>query len=266
MIRLKTGQFFGDTNQTIQLGGMTLTDTAYTHSYVDWHYHENPYFTFILSGNVTEGSHKNTHHCSAGTLLFHNWYEKHFNSKPPGSTRGFHVELTSEWFSKYDIDISELRGNIEVKDPFVRQLMYEVFKEKSISTSLDLSINSLLIQILDGLKRLSETSAFRPSWVNLVREILHDLNGQPITLTELARLANVHPVHLSRDFKKHFGCNLGVYSRRLRLLHALSIIPQSSQSLTEIAFDAGYADQSHFIRECRKFLALRPHQYRKLIS
>jgi hypothetical protein len=45
---LRTGQFFGQTDQTIVTDGLTITDTQYTVEYVDWHYHENPYFTFIV--------------------------------------------------------------------------------------------------------------------------------------------------------------------------------------------------------------------------
>lgn len=52
MEHLQKGTFFGQTNETILLDGITLTDTVYTHSKVDWHYHENAYFTFILEGNV----------------------------------------------------------------------------------------------------------------------------------------------------------------------------------------------------------------------
>jgi hypothetical protein len=48
MKQLSTGQFYGQTNETFHLNGITLTDTEYTHSKVDWHYHQNPYFTFIL--------------------------------------------------------------------------------------------------------------------------------------------------------------------------------------------------------------------------
>jgi AraC family transcriptional regulator len=58
MQHLQTGQFFEQTNTTIHLDGITLTDTEYTLDKVDWHYHENAYFTFILQGNVIEGNKK----------------------------------------------------------------------------------------------------------------------------------------------------------------------------------------------------------------
>lgn len=86
---LQTGQFHGQTNKTILLNGLTLTDTEYTHDKVDWHYHENAYFTFILQGNLIEGNRNEVYNCSAGSLLFHNWQEPHYNIKPDGFTRAF---------------------------------------------------------------------------------------------------------------------------------------------------------------------------------
>lgn len=55
---LTTGQFHGQTNKIHTLDGITLTDTEYTQAKVDWHYHENAYFTFILQGQVLEGNKK----------------------------------------------------------------------------------------------------------------------------------------------------------------------------------------------------------------
>ncbi len=82
MKKLHKGEFYGQTNATVHLEGLTLTDTVYTHDKVDWHYHQNAYFTFILQGNVMEGNKKEIFSCSAGDLLFHNWQDPHYNIKP----------------------------------------------------------------------------------------------------------------------------------------------------------------------------------------
>ena len=94
MNSLRNGEYFGETNQIINFEGLTITDTEYTHPYVDWHYHENAYFTFLLQGNMTEGNKRETYGCSAGTLLYHHWEDPHYNIKPDVFTRGFHIEIT----------------------------------------------------------------------------------------------------------------------------------------------------------------------------
>lgn len=70
MKQSQTGEFYGQTNKTINLEGITLTDTVYTLDKVDWHYHENAYFTFILQGNVIEGNKKKSTIVLPGIYFF----------------------------------------------------------------------------------------------------------------------------------------------------------------------------------------------------
>lgn len=69
MNNLKTGQFYGNTNDILHLDGITLTDTEYTHEKVDWHFHENAYFTFIIEGKLLEGNKKDIYECKSGNLV-----------------------------------------------------------------------------------------------------------------------------------------------------------------------------------------------------
>lgn len=266
MQNLKTGQFFGTTNETINLDGLILTDTEYTHEKVDWHYHENPYFTFILQGNVIEGNKKETYNCAAGSLLFHNWHEAHYNIKPAGFTRGFHIELEREWFNSFEIDTDKLQGSINISDPAVKTLMYNIFREsKSAGNETPLAVDALLSELFSRMAGLQQTSCHtKPTWVNRAKELLHD-SRQDWKLQELARNLNIHPVHLSRDFSKYFHCNLGDYIRTIRLQLALTLLPDSDLSLTQIALQCHFADQSHFIRSFKALYHITPSQYRNML-
>src|SRR5687767_7046952 len=129
---LRTGHFFGETNRRICLDGITLTDTEYTHERVDWHYHENAYFTFILQGKLIEGNKKESYSCSNGSLLFHSWQEPHYNIKPAGYTRGFHIELAENHFDELDFDVGQLQGSFSVENTEVKLLLYKIFRETKI--------------------------------------------------------------------------------------------------------------------------------------
>ncbi len=149
MKQSQKGEFYGQTNTTINLEGITLTDTVYTHDKVDWHYHKNAYFTFILQGNVIEGNKKEIYNCSAGDLLFHNWQEPHYNIKPEGFTRGFHIEIEEEWFRELDFKTKDLQGSIKIADPDLKFLLYKIFREtKENDSSTLLSIQTLLLETL----------------------------------------------------------------------------------------------------------------------
>jgi AraC family transcriptional regulator len=267
MKHLQTGEFHGQTNKIIDLNGIILTDTEYTHDKVDWHYHENAYFTFILQGNVIEGNKKETYTCSAGSLLFHNWQDPHYNIKPDGFTRGFHVELKNNWFKKFSFDISPLQGSINISNPDTRFLFHKIFKETKISDDISsLSIQELLLQVFEQLFRNNEVKHYnKPLWAGKIKEMLQNGFCKSHTLEDLAKPLGIHPVHLSRYFQKYFHCGLGEYVRKLRVEKSLTLLSNKKLSLTEIAFECGFADQSHFNRCFKDIMDVTPFAYKRLL-
>lgn len=266
---LQSGEFYGDTNQTIELGGIVLTDTEYTHKKVDWHHHENAYFTFILQGKIIEGNRKEVYTCSAGSLLFHNWQEPHYNIKPDIFTRGFHIELEGDWFKNLSFDIATLQGSINISNPDVKFLFYKIFKEtKGFDNVASLSIQDLLLQVFTKMFDHNALKTYNkpPQWVSKIKAILHDTFYKTYTLEDLAKSVDIHPVHLSRDFPKYFHCTLGEYIRKLRVEKSLNLLSNKAISLTEIAYECGFADQSHLNRCFKNMMHTTPFAYKKLMN
>jgi AraC-like DNA-binding protein len=268
MVTLTKGQFFGQTNKITHLSGITLTDTEYTHEKVDWHYHQNAYFTLILEGRVIEGNKKEVYQCPTGTLLFHNWQESHYNIKPQGFTRGFHIEIEQEWFDTQELNLKVSQGSIQLSHPEIKIGAYTILKESKVADETSqLAIQSLLINIFSQMGDIhAKEQRTKPLWVHILRDMLHDTPAGEWTLLLLAQMAGVHPVHLSRQFSKYFGCNLGDYIRNLKVQKALSLLSNKNLSLTDIAYDCGFADQSHFIRCFKAVNRLKPSRFRGLIA
>ncbi len=268
MNQLQTGEFYGQTNQTIHLDGITLTDTEYTLDRVDWHYHENAYFTFILQGNVIEGNKKEVYNCSAGSLLFHNWQDPHYNIKPEGYTRGFQIELKNTWFDTLDFNIDQLQGSMKIANVDIKFLLYKIFKETKIEDDITaLSIQTLLLQSLSEMFRKSHLDFGKnPAWVQNIKEILFYGFSENLSLEYLSKTLDIHPVHLSRDFSKYFNCNLGDYVRKLKIEKSYSLLSDNQLSLTEIAYGCGFSDQSHFNRCFKSVSGMSPKNFRKIIA
>ena len=267
MNTLYKGEFFGQTNKTLHFDGLIITDTEYTHSYVDWHYHENAYFTFLIQGNVVEGNKKEIYECSAGTLLYHQWEDPHYNIKPDGFTRGFHIEIPRKWFENLNISKNQLEGTFNIKNPEVKLLMYKIFKQSKIDdSSSEISTHQLLLTIFSQLSTHKSKVEKKPVWVKQIDELLHESYTEKFSLTELSQTLDIHPIHLSRDFHKYFNCNLGDYIRKLKINQSLSFLTANEKSLTEIALDCGFADQSHFIRSFKENIGITPLNYRKILK
>lgn len=64
-----------------------------------------------------------------------------------------------------------------------------------------------------------------------------------------------------RNFKEFAGFSPKLYSRIIRFQSAIEQYGQTGKSLTEIAYDCGYYDQSHFIHDFKEFSGLHPRHY-----
>jgi AraC family transcriptional regulator len=83
-----------------------------------------------------------------------------------------------------------------------------------------------------------------------------------ITLAQLSRIAGVHGVHLIRTFRKFHGTTVGEYLRHRRIEFACRLLQSSSLSVTQVAIQSGFYDQSHFTRAFRAHVGLTPGQFR----
>ncbi|HEX2535226.1 MAG TPA: AraC family transcriptional regulator [Chitinophagaceae bacterium] len=268
MVTLSNGQFFGQTNITTDISGITLTDTEYTHDRVDWHYHENAYFTLMLQGRMIEGNKKETYQCPQGTLLFHNWQDAHYNIKPEGFTRGFHVEISPGWCRAQDFDFELLQGSRMLHHPDGLAAAYNLFIESRINDGNSrLAIQVTLLRLLAQLSgRGEEPGRDVPPWVVRLREIVQDTGLDGWTLAALAQTLGIHPVHLSRGFPRYFGAGLGAYARSVKVERARALLGRPELSLTGIAYDCGFADQSHFIRCFKAVHRIPPSRFRQLLE
>jgi AraC family transcriptional regulator len=263
---LPTGQFFGQTNQALQLGGLTITDTEYSYEFVDWHYHENPHFTLITRGDILQGTSRETYECPADTLLFHNQHEPHYNVKPSGLTRGFQLEIQPQWSRPFELMLDSLPPCAKVTHPGIKLLFYNIYKEAKLMDDVSsLTIDALLLEMFSTMRGvMAVASGAPPRWVKRIDELLHDRFDRPLSLQALARELNLHWAHLSREFPRYFHCTFGAYVRKIRIEKSFALLRDKNLSLTDIALQCGFADQSHFIRCFKEFTGVTPKAFRKI--
>lgn len=98
----------------------------------------------------------------------------------------------------------------------------------------------------------SETAAVRR-----VREFLRENVSENIKLQTLAEIARLSPFHLNRAFRAQIGLPPHEYQNQLRIEKALKLIGQK-KPFAEIAFETGFADQSHFNRFFKRYTGITP--------
>ena len=129
-----------------------------------------------------------------------------------------------------------------------------------------LSIEGLILELLAEASRskIGADEKNLPVWLLQTEEFLHANFTESVTIEEISKIADVHPVHLSRVFRRKFGCTIGEYVRRLRVRFAAEQIASTEIPLCEIAQAAGFADQSHLHKIFKTTFGLTPVEYRKL--
>lgn len=140
-----------------------------------------------------------------------------------------------------------------------------LYKQKHLQNS---PFENLLHQVYnDLLKEKDKKKA--PDWVKELKEILQDQIDTKFTfdLKKISDSLELNPAYLSREFSKYFeDLNFGDYVRKLRIDKAITLIQNPEYSLTEIAYQTGFTDQSHFTRIFRKYTGKNPSEFRKEIK
>ncbi len=261
---LTKGQYFGNQNSEASFNGVLLSQYTYTGIKTDWHYHENPYFMYVLSGNMKDCNTRLKTLCPAGSLMFNNWQEAHYGCKHSAEASGFHLEFERKWLKENGIPLNLWEGSQLIENPKLHLLFARLYHEFLISDNYsDVSVEVLLLQICDALSNLKEFNAQKnPNWVDDLKELLH-YDTAVLSLDYLSNELNVHPVHISRAASKHLSMSLGEYIRQHKVKKAIPLLLNSKNSLTEIAYETGFSDQSHFNRVFKSNFNMTPSAYRK---
>ena len=264
---LKRGSYYGIKKSERQKTGFVLSEYGYHIPQTDWHYHENPYFMFVIEGNLKDINRKGTTLCPPGSFIFHNWQDIHMNTKETNRAKGFHIELDRDWLMEKTGDYKLWEGSTFIKDPRLHQTFLKIYDEFHLDDQhSEVSLDLLIIQLCSELYAKDEFNLkTKPDWVNRLREMLHD-DPLNVTLESLSKEINIHPVHLSRSVPKYFGTTLGDYIRRCKLKQSFHLMLGANHSLTEVAYLSGFADQSHFTRTFRHYFGETPNSFRQRLG
>ncbi len=99
--------------------------------------------------------------------------------------------------------------------------------------------------------------------IALVSQIMKDMkvNSFSDKMETIASRYDITSRHLQNLFLQSTGVTPKLYGKINRFQHSLGLINQKSSSLTDIAYESGYFDQSHFIREFKSFTGITPSSY-----
>lgn len=127
---------------------------------------------------------------------------------------------------------------------------------KALSTSRDATILNAYSQSLIH----TDTSTSRMD--DVYKYVAHHFQDE-ISLDDVCELINMSVTSFCRFFKKNTGKTFVQYLNEFRIIHACKLLSEGTMSVTDVCFDSGYNNFSHFNRNFKKQIGKSPSEYRK---
>jgi AraC family transcriptional regulator len=267
---MRGGNFYGAVRRRHDQCDAIFTDLQHSSARrLPEHAHELPFFALLLEGDYGERYGHRYKQFGPFTMAFRPAGVPHQDEIGPRGVRFFEIEIRPSWRDR----IENCSGSLdtaydECGGGEMLWLAMQLFREtRGTQHDGGLLIEGLLAELVAAVALLPrETAKDPPPWLGRVVDKLKSEYGERLTLEDLALEAGVHPVHLSRVFRRSAGEGIGEYVHRLRIRAACEQMLAPHRSLAEIGLATGFADQSHFTRAFRRIAGMSPGAFRKLVT
>ena len=264
-VALRTGGFFGAVTRRIDTPAAVVSEVEHAAPRtLPSHRHEASYFCLLVRGAyVEEIAHRRLEY-RPFSVGFHSPQMTHRDRIGTDGATFFSVELKPHWV---DRALSEFFPRPEWEPRFVdgdlcalMARLYALHAEEVLDPE---TVDAALWELVGCLARERQLiERGRPHWFDACIDLVHADFGRPLTVLEVASTVGVHPVHLSREFRRRTGQTLGEYLHKLRVRAACAQLLDPGRSLADIALAAGFADQSHFCRVFKQLVGCSPGRFR----
>ena len=242
---------------------------------------DTPFLSYVISGKKDWTSVNGTYTIQAGEALFFKrglyntkqYFEEDFctivffitedfirhfirnneglmnhKSEKPAQKQIFRIDVTDSLKALFLSVFSYLN---QVHIP--RELVEMKFNELLYNIALN-PVKSELQAYFNSLKRVEKTNL-----ADIMNKNFHfDLN-----LEDYARLSGRSLSTFKRDFREHFGETPGKWLNSKRLEYSRTLLQNPDLNISDICFESGFRNTSHFNSSFKKRFRYPPNQYRK---
>ena len=256
-------------SRSVDVGGFLVTRVRFPPLLkLSLHTHERATVAVILRGSFDGLMRSTSHPCPAATVLTEPAGELHGNLFERAGAEVLTVQPDPARVQLLE-PLSGVLGEVNhIRDLTIAAVARRAAGELLAADDVaPLAVEGLILEMLALTARGRAASGVgierrTPGWLEEARALLHDRHRQQLRVGEVADAVGVHPVHLARVFRAHYGTSVGAYVRTLRLNWAAERLAGSQDAIPQIALQAGFYDQSHFTRTFKCQFGCTPLAYR----
>lgn len=152
------------------------------------------------------------------------------------------------------------------RDRFMMARLIDDLKSDISPLEKETSIMCVFLRLLGGVKTLrkKENPAKERPGLKLIRDYLHSHFNEKVTLDQLEMLSGLNKFYIVRLFNASYNVPPHAYQTLLRINHAKRELRKNRRTV-DIALEAGFFDQSHFIKVFKGYVGTTPDHYQKLL-
>ena len=266
---------------------LTLREFDWSSFPFNWHYHPEVELTLIVRGRgirfVGDSAEEFTDGdlCLLGANTPHCW-ASHDDAEP--GVRSVVVHFRPDAWGQDFWNLPELRRigrlladarrGLEVRG-LARRKVEQLFVLLLHQPPGSLERLDTLLEMLHSiaqsgdLRPLAATACDPPSGAGVNGKLgqilgyIHAHLGPELTQHEVAEAARLSPAAFSQFFRRSLGTSYVQYVNELKIRNASRALLDTNQSITEIAYNAGFNNLSHFNAQFQRFRRLSPRAFRR---
>ncbi len=248
-----------------------------------WHYHPEIELVFVNggSGKRQVGSHMSYYSDGDLVLIGSNLPHCGFTDEKTGNKNEIVIQLPADFLGKDFLNAPELKN---IQQLFQKAKGGIAFGKETIKTIAPIieemgnrsNFDRLLrmIRILNDLAVSNECTILNADGfavelqvqdndrINVVFNYVKDNFQEPIQLDTVSNMVSMTTPSFCRYFKRITNKTFTTFVNDYRLVHASKLLSENKKSITEISFESGFNNFSHFNKSFKAFTGKSASQYR----
>ena len=260
ILNLKEGEYLGHSIKAVNYNCFKLDISCYEpNSEVERHYHDNSYLSILINGNYNEKNTAENKLISCGDILFRPSLYNHQNHFENQGGACFNIEFKQDWAKQLGTNF-KLPDKVDYYKSGSFPSLYKSLLNFQINYNEELSFE----YICDWLFEINQTNLTKGTlpWINKIAQILENELDCYHSIQSLSERVYVQPMYLIRAFKEKRGLTIGEYQLKVKIKNSVSLLLNTSLSISDISYLNGFYDDAHFIRTFKSVYNTSPHQFR----
>jgi len=197
-----------------------------------------------------------------------------------GPTTMVSVNLTSSLMQTaaegmgIDIDNAPVEPQIQLRDPQLEHIIWALKAEletdeplgRLYAESLGLALGAHILRRYAPIVPPHPRSGLTKRRLARVIEYIHEHLARELSLSELAAVAAMSPSHFKSLFKQSVGMPVHQFVIERRVERATALLLRGTLPPSEVALQAGFANQSHMARRMRRVTGMTPSEIMRDVS